>query len=138
MQIRSSNPALLNSSARLRAAKPEEQQKDVKTPFKERVVTDAIIGASLGTMAGERIGEVSFVGAAAFLGYTLGMTVGNPDIGSVVGAGIGAGAGYLAENRFGIGKTIGGGAGFLAGSVVGGVTGVVVGGTAAVLNSDLF
>lgn len=135
MQIRSSNIA---NSQKARPPRSKERQKDVKKPYKETIVTDSIIGASLGTMVGEKAGKVGFIGATTFLGYTVGMMTGHGDIGTYVGTGVGLGAGLLLENKFSIGKTVGGAAGFVSGGILGGVTGVVVGGASALLNADFF
>lgn len=110
----------------------------VSVPFKERAVTAAIVGASLGTMAGEKLGEIGFIGGSAYVGYALGGLVGRPDIGRVVGGVIGAGVGYLVENKLNIGKTIGGAAGFISGGVVGGVTGTVIAGASTLLDANPF
>lgn len=107
---------------------------EVKIPFKERAVTHAIVGASLGTMAGERLGEISFVGAASYAGYAIGTATGNSELGGLIGGVAGAGAGYFVERKVGIGKTVGGSVGFLSGGIVGGISGTVVGGIAALAN----
>lgn len=117
--------------------KPQSQEK-VQVPFKERAVTSAIVGASLGTMAGEQVGEIGFVGGAAYLGYTVGGMFGRPEIGRLVGAAAGAGAGFLVENKLNIGKTVGGAAGFISGGIIGGATGSVIGGVSALLHANPF
>lgn len=135
MLIRStlSNPAAFRAP-RVAPQKSEE----VSVPFKERAVTAAIVGASLGTMAGERLGEVSFIGGAAYAGYALGKMIGKPEIGRIVGAVVGAGAGYLAESKLNIGKTVGGAAGFVSGGIVGGVAGTVIAGVSTLLDANPF
>ena len=112
------------------------QEEEVRPPFKERVVTHAIVGASLGAIAGERFGSMASVGAAAYAGMAIGDTLGYGSIGTIVGGVVGAGAGALLEKKIPIGKTIGGAAGFISGGIVGGISGTVVAGVTSI--PDLF
>lgn len=135
MQIRSTLPRFTKPLAQ--RSKPK-QNEEVPIPFKERAVASAIVGASLGTMAGEKLGEFGFIGGTAYAGYVVGGLFGNPEIGKIVGGIAGAGIGYLMEDKLNIGKTIGGAAGFISGGIIGGITGTVIAGTSAILNADLF
>ena len=112
------------------------KEDEVRPPFKERVVTHAIVGASLGAIAGERIGSLTSAGAAAYAGMAIGETFGYGSLGTVVGGVVGAGAGVLLEKKFPVGKTIGGAAGFISGGIVGGISGTVVAGVTS--TPDLF
>lgn len=108
------------------------KEEEVKPPFKERVVTHAIVGASLGAIAGEHLGTATAVGAAAYAGMAIGDTFGYGSLGTVVGGVVGAGAGLLLERKFPIGKTIGGAAGFITGGIIGGISGTAVAGMSAI------
>jgi hypothetical protein len=114
------------------------KEEEVRPPFKERVVTHAIVGASLGAIAGERIGGITSVGAMSYVGMTIGEISGYGDVGAIVGGVVGAGAGYFLESKFPVGKTLGGAAGFISGGIVGGISGSVVAGTSSIFHSDLF
>lgn len=120
----------VNSDAQA-ASEPQDR---VVPPFKESAITSTIIGASVGTMVGEQVGQIGFVGATGYAGYMLGAALGNGPVGTAVGAT----AGYLLEKRLPIGKTLGGAAGFVSGGIVGGLSGVAIFGATSILNSDFF
>mgnify|MGYP000698727037 CR=1 FL=1 len=107
------------------------KEEEVRPPFKERVVTHAIVGASLGA-----IGSMTTLGAAAYAGMAIGDTFGYGSLGTVVGGVVGAGAGALLEKKFPVGKTVGGAVGFISGGIVGGISGTVVAGVTSI--PDLF
>jgi hypothetical protein len=135
MFISSTKPAYIRP--RLAPKAGPQKEDEVRTPFKERVVTHAIVGASLGAIAGERIGSLTSIGAASYAGMTIGEIAGIGPFGGLIGGVVGAGAGLLIENKFPIGKTLGGAAGFISGGIVGGISGTVVAGASSVLHSNL-
>lgn len=136
MFIRSTKPAY--NPPRPAPKKVIHKEDDVRPPFKERVVTHAIVGASLGAIAGERLGSITSIGAASYAGMTIGEISGIGPLGGLIGGVVGAGAGLLIETKFPVGKTLGGAAGFVTGGIVGGISGSVVAGASSILHSDLF
>lgn len=134
MFIRSTKPAYTPPRPTPKTVVKSEEE--VRPPFKERVVTHAIVGASLGAIAGERVGTLTAMGAMSYAGWTIGEMTGYGSLGGLVGGVVGSGAGFLLESKFPIGKTIGGAVGFVSGGLVGGVSGSVVGGLSAI--PDLF
>lgn len=118
--------------------KAPEQKDEVRVPFKERAVTSSIVGASLGTMVGEKFGELGVIGGASYLGYAIGSNFGQAELGGVIGVVAGAGVGYVAESKIPIGKTLGGATGFISGGLIGGITGTVVAGASSILSLNPF
>ena len=118
--------------------KAAQQRDEVRVPFKEHAVTSSIVGASLGTMMGEKIGELGVIGGVSYLGYAIGSSFGQAEIGGIVGGIAGAGVGYVAESKLPIGKTVGGAAGFISGGLIGGITGAVIAGASSILSLNPF
>lgn len=135
MLIRSSLPYSAPKVRRSFSAPTEP----VKPSFGETAIKSTIIGASLGTVAGEAIGKGAVFAGAGYLGWKLGQSLsGGNELVGLAGAAIGAGASMLVEDKIPIGGTIGAAAGFVSGGLVGGIAGSVIGGVQAVANSDLF
>ena len=132
MLIRTSQPFM----APLRG-KPAATAGAEKPAFTETALRSTIIGASLGTVAGETVGHFAFVGSAGYLGWRAGQNFGGA-AGGAVGALLGGAGAYLLERKVPIGATLGSVGGFLTGGLIGGVTGCAIGGFQAVAHSDLF
>ncbi len=132
MQIRTSLPFMAPS----RKLAPKVQAE--KPSFPETALRSTIIGASLGTVAGEVIGKGALIGSAGYLGWRLGQNFGGNAAAGAVGAIAGGVSALFLERKVPIGGTLGSAAGFLTGGVIGGVTGCAVGGFQAIAHSNLF
>lgn len=108
-----------------RLSQRPQSRKKVTPPITERAVTSAVVGASIGTVGGEKLGGAVAVTGAGYLGYRIGSQFGT--IGAVAGAAVGAGAVFFEERKIGIGRTAGAAAGFLAGGLTGGALGAGMG-----------
>lgn len=115
------------------AARPAEPS---QPSFGETALRSTIIGASLGTVIGERMGQSALIGSAGYLGWKVGQSI-HPVVGAA-GAVVGSGAAFFLERKTALGGTIGAASGFLTGGLIGGVVGSVIGGTQAIANSNLF
>lgn len=138
MLIRSS-VAYSAPTVRRSLAAPSAGAAAPRPSFGETAIKSTIIGASLGTVAGEALGKGAAYAGAGYLGWKLGQSLsGGSEMVGLAGAAIGAGASMLLEDKLPIGGTIGAAAGFVTGGLVGGIAGSVIGGVQIVANSNLF
>ncbi len=137
MQIRSatSRPSLL---ARKPANRTEAEALANRPSFKEAALKSTVIGASLGTVTGEAIGQGAVLASGGYLGWQLGQRFGGSAITGALGAAVGSAAAFLLERKVPIGATSGAVGGFLAGGLIGGVAGCVIGGAQAIAHSNPF
>lgn len=139
MLIRVSLPFTANPSRKPSGqSRVERTGQDDPPSFKETALRSTIVGASLGTVAGETIGQGALIASGGYLGWRLGQSFGGDPIAGVVGAVVGTGAAYLLERQVPLGGTVGSAAGFLTGGLVGGITGSMIGGVQAIANADFF
>lgn len=118
--------------------RPASKMPSEKPSFTETALRNTVIGASLGTVAGEFVGKGAWIGSCGYLGWKLGQALGGNVVAAATGAVLGTVGSYALERRFPIGGTLGAAAGFVSGGLIGGVTGCAVGGFQAVANSNLF
>jgi hypothetical protein len=139
MLIRSSVPfARRLTAAAAQNQKPAPQSGgDDDVSFKETALKSTVVGASLGTVFGEKLGGAAFVASGGYLGWKAGQSLAG-EAGGLLGAALGAGAAYFTESKVPVGQTLGSVGGFLTGGILGGVTGLAIGGAQAVAHSKLF
>lgn len=128
-----------SSVAPATARKPTSRPAAASKPsFQETALKSTIIGASLGTVVGETVGQGAFLGGAGYLGWRLGQSFAGGPVTGLLGAAVSTGAAYLVERKFPVGATLGSVGGFLTGGLIGGFAGSVIGGVQAIAHSDFF
>lgn len=127
----------IHQEANSSTSKPTTGEPIDTVSFQEQAIRSTVVGASLGTVAGESLGKFALVGASGYLGWRVGESLAGPAAG-VVGALLGSGASYLLERKVPIGGNLGAVSGFLTGGIIGGITGTVIGGVQAIAHANPF